>query len=155
MSARQILESERPLVLDDKIGRAIGVLKHARLLSSEETLFFLSHLRLGVVMKRVTGVGSGGDQFAVFEYPAGTPAAVCREGSGRRCPQGGASGICSHAYWQEQSLTGFNPRDHDMAARGGGYCVFAGGPSSSSTISTASWTSLGHRETKTPRSMAC
>jgi protein arginine kinase len=31
-------------------------LKYARLLSSEETLFFLSHLRLGVVMKRVTGL---------------------------------------------------------------------------------------------------
>ena len=56
VSARQILENERPLSLDDKIGRAIGVLKYARLLSSEETLFFLSHLRLGVVMKRVTGL---------------------------------------------------------------------------------------------------
>ncbi|HVT79691.1 MAG TPA: protein arginine kinase [Phycisphaerae bacterium] len=53
---RQVLESERPLALDDKIGRAIGVLKYARLLTSEETLFFLSHLRLGVVMKRVTGL---------------------------------------------------------------------------------------------------
>jgi protein arginine kinase len=56
LTARQILESERPLALDDKIGRAIGVLKYARLLTSEETLFFLSHLRLGVVMKRVTGL---------------------------------------------------------------------------------------------------
>jgi len=56
VSARQVLENERPLALDDKIGRAVGVLKHARLLSSEETLFFLSHLRLGVVMKRVTGL---------------------------------------------------------------------------------------------------
>ena len=56
VAARQVLESERPLALDDKIGRAIGVLKYARLLSSEETLFFLSHLRLGVVMKRVTGL---------------------------------------------------------------------------------------------------
>ncbi|HVX86877.1 MAG TPA: protein arginine kinase [Phycisphaerae bacterium] len=56
LAARQVLENERPLALDDKIGRAIGVLKFARLLSSEETLFFLSHLRLGVVMKRVTGL---------------------------------------------------------------------------------------------------
>ncbi len=56
VAARQILENERPLALDDKIGRAIGVLKNARLLTSEETLFFLSHLRLGVVMKRVTGL---------------------------------------------------------------------------------------------------
>src|SRR3954471_2847680 len=39
VAARQILESERPLALDDKIGRAIGVLKYARLLTSEETLF--------------------------------------------------------------------------------------------------------------------
>ncbi len=56
LAARQILENERPLALDDRIGRAIGVLKYARLLSSEETLYFLSHLRLGVVMKRVTGL---------------------------------------------------------------------------------------------------
>jgi len=56
VAARQVLENERPLALDDKIGRAIGVLTEARLLSSEETLFFLSHLRLGVVMKRVTGL---------------------------------------------------------------------------------------------------
>ncbi|MCL2649129.1 MAG: ATP--guanido phosphotransferase [Phycisphaerales bacterium] len=56
VSARQMLENERPLALDDKIGRAIGVLQHARLLSTEETLFFLSHLRLGVVMNRVTGL---------------------------------------------------------------------------------------------------
>ena len=59
VAARQVLENERPLALDDKIGRAIGVLKYARLLSSEETLFFLSHLRLGVVMKRVTGLDLG------------------------------------------------------------------------------------------------
>ena len=56
MSARQLLENERPLALDDKIGRSIGILKHACLLSSEETLLLLSHLRLGVVMNRVTGL---------------------------------------------------------------------------------------------------
>jgi protein arginine kinase len=56
VQARSILENERPLSLDDRIGRAIGVLKHARLLSSEETLGYLSHLRLGVVLKRVTGL---------------------------------------------------------------------------------------------------
>jgi protein arginine kinase len=56
MDARQRLAAERPLALDDKIGRAVGVLKFARMLSSEETLFFLSHLRLGVVMGRVTGL---------------------------------------------------------------------------------------------------
>ncbi len=54
--ARSILENERPLMLDDRIGRAIGTLKNARLLTCEETLYFLSHLRLGVVMKRVSGI---------------------------------------------------------------------------------------------------
>jgi protein arginine kinase len=56
LAARAILENERPLALDDKIGRAIGSLKYARLLASEETLAYLSHLRLGIVMKRVTGL---------------------------------------------------------------------------------------------------
>ena len=56
LTARSILEQERPLALDDRIGRAIGVLRNARLLSTEETLYFLSHLRLGVVMGRVTGL---------------------------------------------------------------------------------------------------
>jgi len=56
VAARGVLENERPLALDDKIGRAIGILKYARMLTSEEALFCLSHLRLGVVMKRVTGL---------------------------------------------------------------------------------------------------
>ena len=56
LAARSILEQERPLVLDDKIGRAIGVLRNARLLTTEETLYFLSHLRLGVAAKRVVGI---------------------------------------------------------------------------------------------------
>lgn len=56
LAARAQLEQERPLALDDRIGRAIGVLRHARLLSTEETLYFLSHLRLGVAMGRITGL---------------------------------------------------------------------------------------------------
>ncbi len=56
MTSRAILENERPLAVDDKIGRAIGVLRNARLLTTEETLYFLSHLRLGVTMRRVTGL---------------------------------------------------------------------------------------------------
>ncbi len=56
MTARAILEHERPLAVDDKIGRGIGVLRNARLLTTEETLYFLSHLRLGVAMKRVAGL---------------------------------------------------------------------------------------------------
>jgi len=33
--------------LDDKIQRALGVLRNARLISSQEALFLLSHIRLG------------------------------------------------------------------------------------------------------------
>lgn len=56
LSARSVLEQERPLMLDDKIGRAVGLLRNARLLSSEEALFGLSHLRLGVAMGRVANL---------------------------------------------------------------------------------------------------
>jgi protein arginine kinase len=56
LAARSVLEQERPLALADKIGRALGVLRNARLLNTEETLNYLSHLRLGVAMKRVAGL---------------------------------------------------------------------------------------------------
>src|SRR5271170_2388930 len=56
LSARSVMQEERTLSLDDKIGRALGVLRNARLLTTEETLYFLSHLRLGVAMKRIAGL---------------------------------------------------------------------------------------------------
>ncbi len=55
-AARSQLASENPLLLDDRIGRAFGVLQHARLLTAEEALFHLSYLRLGVTMKRISGL---------------------------------------------------------------------------------------------------
>jgi protein arginine kinase len=54
--ARKVLASERSMALDDKICRALGVLRSARLLASEETLFLLSHLRMGVNLERLKGV---------------------------------------------------------------------------------------------------
>jgi len=54
--ARQRLLTQRPYLLDDRIGRALGVLKYARVLSTEETLFHLSYLRLGTAMGRISGV---------------------------------------------------------------------------------------------------
>ncbi len=55
-AARQALADRRPAVLDDKIYRAYGVLKHARMLGSEEALYLLSHLRLGTTMQRLSEV---------------------------------------------------------------------------------------------------
>src|SRR5687768_13080674 len=54
--ARRTLVNERSTALDDKICRALGLLRSARLLASEETLFLLSHLRMGVNMGRVKDV---------------------------------------------------------------------------------------------------
>lgn len=55
-AARHALAERRPHVLDDRIHRALGVLTHARLLGSEESLGLLSHLRLGVTMGRLKGI---------------------------------------------------------------------------------------------------
>lgn len=51
--ARETLVRERPVALDDKIWRAFGLLENARAVSSEETLFLLSHLRMGVSLGRI------------------------------------------------------------------------------------------------------
>jgi protein arginine kinase len=46
--ARRSLMQEKGVALDDKVFRALGTLRSARLMSSEEVLFHLSHLRMGV-----------------------------------------------------------------------------------------------------------
>jgi protein arginine kinase len=51
--ARQALIRERPVALDDKIWRAYGLLTNARAISTEEALFLLSHLRMGVSLGRI------------------------------------------------------------------------------------------------------
>ncbi len=51
--ARETLVREKPIALDDKIWRAFGVLENARAVSSEETLFLLSALRMGVSLGRI------------------------------------------------------------------------------------------------------
>ncbi len=54
--ARHALEQARTALLDDRIHRAWAILTSARLLGSEEALYLLSHLRLGVAMGRIPGV---------------------------------------------------------------------------------------------------
>lgn len=55
-TARQALLNERPHSLDDKIQRALGVLRSACLISSQESLYLLSSVRLGVNLGRVPNV---------------------------------------------------------------------------------------------------
>jgi protein arginine kinase len=57
-AARNQLLSREPEVLDDKISRATALLRNARLISSQEALFLLSHLRMGVNMHERMGVST-------------------------------------------------------------------------------------------------
>lgn len=54
--ARRTLLNDHTVALDDKVGRALGLLRSARLMATEETLFLLSHLRMGVNLGRVKDV---------------------------------------------------------------------------------------------------
>ncbi|MBN2456329.1 MAG: protein arginine kinase [Sedimentisphaerales bacterium] len=55
-AARKQLLSNQADILDDKISRAMALLKNARLISSQEALFLLSHLRLGLNIRTNMGV---------------------------------------------------------------------------------------------------
>ena len=52
-SARAALVKDRLYALDDKVQRAVGTLKNARLMSSDEAMECLSHVRMGVNIGRL------------------------------------------------------------------------------------------------------
>jgi len=54
--ARQALLDRRSVAIDDKVCRALSLLRSARLISSEETMYLLSLVRMGVNLGRVTDV---------------------------------------------------------------------------------------------------
>ncbi len=55
-AARKMLVEEASEQIQDKIWRAYGILKHARMLSSDEVMNLLSAVRLGVAMKILEGI---------------------------------------------------------------------------------------------------
>jgi protein arginine kinase len=57
-AARTRLLSEQSQLLDDKISRALALLQNAHLISSQEALFLLSHLRLGINMYEYMGAST-------------------------------------------------------------------------------------------------
>ncbi len=57
-AARSKLLSSQTDVLDDKISRAMALLQNAHLISSQEALFLLSHLRLGINMQKYMGAST-------------------------------------------------------------------------------------------------
>jgi protein arginine kinase len=56
LEARRTLMAKKPRTLDDKIQRALGVLRNACLVSSQEALYLLSSVRLGVNLGRIEKV---------------------------------------------------------------------------------------------------
>ncbi len=55
-AAREALLKNRLAAVDDKVWRAVGVLKNARLISSSEAMQYLSHVRMGLHTRRLTGI---------------------------------------------------------------------------------------------------
>ena len=76
-AARTQLLSHDVSLLDDKISRALALLKNANLISSQEALFLLSHIRLGLNMRKHQG--------------ASTPAIDQLCSLGKDCADSGAS----------------------------------------------------------------
>ncbi|MGD0596831.1 MAG: protein arginine kinase [Sedimentisphaerales bacterium] len=76
-AARSQLLSHDAGLLDDKILRALALLKNANLISSQEALFLLSHIRLGLNMRKHQG--------------ASTPAIDRLCSLGKDCADSGAS----------------------------------------------------------------
>lgn len=54
--ARELLRKQNRWQLEDRVGRAYGILTNARVLSSQEALQLLSDVRLGVEMKILRGI---------------------------------------------------------------------------------------------------
>jgi len=59
LQARDILKKDAPLVIEDKVWRARGILQNARLLTSEEAFGFLSEDQLGMDMGILPKVSAG------------------------------------------------------------------------------------------------
>jgi protein arginine kinase len=57
-AARSRLLSKESGLLDDKISRAFALLKNAHLISSQEAMFLLSHIRLGLNMHKHQGAST-------------------------------------------------------------------------------------------------
>lgn len=77
--ARKVLIREKSVALDDKVWRALGLLQNARAISSEEALFLLSHLRMGVVLQRIKHL----DLAAINEMFIATQSAHLQKRQGR------------------------------------------------------------------------
>ncbi len=74
-AARKKLLTTQSSLLDDKIARAMALLQHAHLISSQEALLLLSHLRLGINMHEKMGASTPGIQ-SIYNLTAGQSASA-------------------------------------------------------------------------------
>ena len=86
---REAMSAEHRRQVEDRIWRAYGILRNARVISSEEALHLLSQLRLGVNLGIVKRPRHADDPQAVRPHPARAPAEDGRAraggaGAGRR-----------------------------------------------------------------------
>lgn len=71
LKAREVLLKQKSQMLDDKVHRALGILQHACLISSQEALYLLSNVRLGVTTGRITTIGLDTlNELFLFSQPA-------------------------------------------------------------------------------------
>ncbi|MGD0077981.1 MAG: protein arginine kinase [Sedimentisphaerales bacterium] len=78
-SARKRLLAKEPSVLDDKISRALALLKSAHLISSQEAMFLLSHIRLGLNMHEHQGASTPAiDRLCSLGHDGGSVSEHCR-----------------------------------------------------------------------------
>jgi len=69
--ARRVLRRDAPALIEDRIWRAYGLLRYARLLSFEEAMNLLSGVRLGVGLNLITDVGVYTlNKLMIFTQPA-------------------------------------------------------------------------------------
>jgi protein arginine kinase len=69
--ARQVLRRDAPTIIEDKVWRAYGLLRHARSLSFEEAMNLLSGVRLGVGLKLIPGLSVYTlNKLLIFAQPA-------------------------------------------------------------------------------------
>jgi protein arginine kinase len=84
--ARAVLLRDAPTVIEDKVWRAYGLLRHARSTSFEEVMNLLSGVRLGVGLKLIPGLRV----YTLNRIMIFTQAAHLEQAAGRTLPQGDA-----------------------------------------------------------------
>ena len=104
--AREALIKSKSTALDDKVWRAWGVLQNARAISSEETLYLLSHLRLGAVLDRIKHV----DLATINDLFIASQSAHLQKRHGG--PLDGEQRSIARADYIRQRLTRRNPSDN-------------------------------------------